>query len=40
VNAGERLEDGTFEEGTVNDRVDKRLRELAGIVSEFARVEG
>jgi len=33
--AGERRPDGTFEEGTVNDRVDKRLREMAEKISEF-----
>ncbi|HUT14863.1 MAG TPA: AAA family ATPase [Anaerolineae bacterium] len=39
VRAGERQEDGTFEEGTVSDRVDKRLRELAETLSEFVREE-
>jgi hypothetical protein len=34
------LEDGTYEEGTVDDRVDIRLRELAEIMNKFARVEG
>jgi predicted ATP-dependent protease len=33
--AGERLPDGVFEEGTVNDRVDKRLREMAERIKEF-----
>jgi predicted ATP-dependent protease len=33
--AGERQEDGTFEEGTVNDKVDKRLREMAEKLREF-----
>jgi lon-related putative ATP-dependent protease len=37
VKAGQRQEDGTFEEGSVNDRVDKRLRELAEALKEFAR---
>ena len=35
VKAGERRPDGTFEEGTVNDRVDKRLREMAEKITEF-----
>jgi len=33
--AGERREDGTFEEGTVNYGVDKRLREMAEKLREF-----
>jgi lon-related putative ATP-dependent protease len=37
VPAGKRLEDGTFEEGTVNARVDQRLHELAHSMREFAR---
>ncbi|MFB0545439.1 MAG: S16 family serine protease, partial [Anaerolineae bacterium] len=39
VKAGARKEDGTFEEGSVNDQVDKRLRELAERMKEFAREE-
>ncbi len=39
VKAGARREDGTFEEGSVNDRVDKRLRELAERMKEFVREE-
>jgi len=39
VRAGERKEDGTFEEGTVNYLVDKRLRELAETMRRFARGE-
>ena len=35
VPAGARREDGTFEEGTVNYRVDKRLREMAEKLREF-----
>ncbi|HMA04591.1 MAG TPA: AAA family ATPase [Methanomicrobiales archaeon] len=35
VPAGERREDGTFEEGTVNYLVDKRLREMAEKLREF-----
>ena len=35
VKAGVRRQDGTFEEGTVNDRVDKRLREMAEKLREF-----
>ena len=34
------MEDGTFEERTVNDRVDKRVRGLEEIMRKFARVEG
>jgi predicted ATP-dependent protease len=29
VQAGKRLPDGTFEEGTINDKADKRLKEMA-----------
>ena len=35
VKAGERRKDGTFEEGTVNYGVDKRLREMAEKLREF-----
>jgi len=35
VKAGERRQDGTFEEGTVNYLVDKRLREMAEKLKEF-----
>jgi ATP-dependent Lon protease len=35
VEAGERLEDGRFKEGTVNDLVDKKLRELGTKIKEF-----
>ncbi|HYA92640.1 MAG TPA: ATP-binding protein [Thermodesulfobacteriota bacterium] len=35
MEAGERLEDGRFKEGTVNDRVDKKLRELGTKIKEF-----
>ncbi|MDD1659227.1 MAG: AAA family ATPase, partial [Methanomicrobiales archaeon] len=35
VPAGERREDGTFEDGTVNYLVDKRLREMAEKLREF-----
>jgi len=35
VKAGKRREDGTFEDGTVNDRVDKRLRQMAEKLREF-----
>ncbi|MDH7510111.1 MAG: ATP-binding protein [Methanolinea sp.] len=35
VRAGKRQPDGTFEEGTVNDRVDKRLKEMAKILKEY-----
>lgn len=33
--AGERREDGTFKEGTINYRVDKRLKEMADKLKEF-----
>jgi predicted ATP-dependent protease len=33
--AGERRKDGTFEEGTVNFRVDKQLTEMAEKIKEF-----
>ncbi len=33
--AGDRLEDGRFKEGTVNDQVDKKLRELGAKIKEF-----
>jgi ATP-dependent Lon protease len=32
---GERLADGSFKEGTVNDLVDKKLRELNMKIKEF-----
>jgi ATP-dependent Lon protease len=35
VEAGEQLEDGRFKEGSVNDRVDKKLRELGTRIKEF-----
>jgi ATP-dependent Lon protease len=35
VEAGETLEGGRFREGTVNDRVDKKLRELGAKIKEF-----
>lgn len=35
VRAGQRRQDGSFEEGTVNDRVDKRLKEMADKLKEF-----
>ena len=35
VEAGERLEDGSFKAGTVNDLVDKKLRELGMKIKEF-----
>ena len=35
VKAGERLESGCFEEGTVNDLADKKLRELGTRIKEF-----
>ncbi len=35
IKAGARRADGTFEEGTVNDRVDKRLKEMAETMKGF-----
>jgi lon-related putative ATP-dependent protease len=35
MEAGEGLEEGRFKEGTVNDRVDKKLRELGKKIKEF-----
>ncbi len=35
VKAGQKRQDGAFEEGTVNDRVDKRLKEMADKLKEF-----
>jgi len=33
--AGERRKDGAFEDGTVNDRVDKQLKGMAERLKEF-----
>jgi hypothetical protein len=35
VESGEKLNDGKFGEGTVNDLVDKKLRELGMRIKEF-----
>jgi lon-related putative ATP-dependent protease len=35
MEAGERLQEGRFKEGTVNDLVDKKLRELGTKIKEF-----
>jgi predicted ATP-dependent protease len=37
VPAGQWQEDGSFEEGSVNDRVDKRLKEMAMLLLEFGK---
>jgi hypothetical protein len=37
--AGERQEDGTWPEGTVNDLVDRRLRKMAEDIAKFIRPE-
>ncbi len=37
VRAGERLEDGSFEENTVNGLVDKRLRDFAETLASFGK---
>ena len=34
--AGERRPDGTFDEGTVNYRVDKQLKDMADKLKEFS----
>ncbi len=39
LKAGERMEDGTFPEGTINSLVDGKLRELSETLKEFAAVE-
>ncbi len=39
MEAGGILEDGRFKEGTVNDRVDKKLRELGTKIKEFEGAE-
>ena len=38
--AGERQPDGTYPEGTINARVDARLRELGEVMRRFGRPEG
>ncbi|MFQ6076411.1 MAG: hypothetical protein ACE5Z5_09810 [Candidatus Bathyarchaeia archaeon] len=38
VRAGARRPDGTFEEGTVNDRVDRSLRRMAEKLKEFPTI--
>ncbi|MEI9476804.1 MAG: ATP-binding protein [Deltaproteobacteria bacterium] len=38
VEAGERLDDGRFKEGSVNDLVDKKLRDLGTKIKEFEGV--
>ena len=37
VPAGNKQEDGGFEEGSVNDRVDRRLKQMAEILLEFGK---
>ena len=39
VKAGVRTEDGAFEEGSVNDRVDRRLWGLAEMIRDFGKEE-
>ncbi|HPM61869.1 MAG TPA: hypothetical protein PK955_05270, partial [Methanoregulaceae archaeon] len=39
MKAGERLPDGTFEQGSVNYLVDKRLREMAETYREYQAPE-
>ncbi len=38
VKAGERREDGKFEEGTVNFKVNEKLKDMAGKLKEFSAV--
>ena len=40
VRAGKKLSDGTFEEGTVNERVDRRLRDMVEKLKEFSADSG
>ena len=40
IKAGERREDGTFEQGTISASIDQRLNELAEAASEFAQENG
>jgi predicted ATP-dependent protease len=35
VKAGKRRKDGTYDKGSVNDLVQKRLEDMAGKVKEF-----
>lgn len=37
VEAGERQPDGTYPEGTINARVDARLREMGETMKQFGR---
>jgi len=39
VKAGNKKPDGTFEENTINNKVDKRLREMAERLKEFPTAE-
>ena len=36
VEAGVKKEDGSYPEGSINDRVDKKLKEMAGKLKQFA----
>jgi len=40
IKGGERRKDGTYEPGTVNDRVDRRLQEMAEKLKQFPTVAG
>jgi Lon-like ATP-dependent protease len=37
VPAGKRFESGKFEEGSINDRAQKRLEQLARVMREFGK---
>ncbi len=37
VPAGKRLDGGKFEEGSINDRAQKRLEQLARVMREFGK---
>ena len=39
VPAGKRLDDGSFEEGSINARVHRRLKEMAQAMQEFGKEE-
>ena len=38
VKAGERRKDGAFEPNTLNDKVDRRLKEMAETLTRFAEL--
>jgi hypothetical protein len=40
VAAGEKNEDGTYPEGSINDKVNKKLKEMAAKLKQFAAPPG